>query len=99
MSIMLSVTPSQLGINLPNAYYRLDSFRSQHAGDTDPKFMVSLRVLGYPQNPTGTTLQHIDAHCYEVPLEDIDAMSAPNFIAGCYMWVMTQEFFNLGKFG
>ena len=102
MAILLTVTPAQLGIEITDAYYRIEDIQIRRESSVSPKFTAYISIAGYPKDPTDTVLQRIDSQSFEVDLDTLNQQvpaGTLNFMAQCYTWLAKQDVFMCGVCG
>jgi len=94
MAIQVDLATSQYGVSFAGAYFRIATASVSRMRGDDPKFHVMIDVAGYATAPQNDDTRDVDFRRYHAPLSDIEAMAGDNFLAKCYVWVMSQEDMN-----
>lgn len=92
MAIQLDLTNSQYGVPFAGAYFRivLTAISRQRGGSRS----VMIDIVGYAAKPENEDTREVDFRRYHIDYDTVEAISAENFLAKCYIWVMSQEDMN-----
>jgi hypothetical protein len=103
MSISMNITLPQLGLTIPQAYYRIENVRIEREISTgiDVKFIVKNYVSGYSSDNSGNNLSPIDSQNFQIDLDTLESQPPipgipSTFGAKVYGWLMAQDFFQSG---
>lgn len=94
MAIQVDLATSQYGVPFAGAYFRIATASVSRMRGDDPKFYVMIDVAGYATAPQNDDTRDVDFRRYHAPLSNIEAMAGDNFLAKCYVWVMSQDDMN-----
>tara|TARA_R110000822_G_scaffold143954_1_gene282453 strand:+ start:80 stop:379 length:300 start_codon:yes stop_codon:yes gene_type:complete len=94
MAIQADLQQSQYGVPFAGAYFRIVTASISRTRNAEARFNVMIDVAGYATAPQNDDTRDVDFRRYHTPLSDIEAMAGDNFLAKCYVWVMSQEDMN-----
>jgi len=82
---------SQYGIAFNNAYYRIVMASVSRQRGSDPKFEVTIDMVGYATSSPTDDTREVDFKRYTANLSDVNGSPGDQFIDRCYSWVMAQD--------
>lgn len=94
MAIQVDLATSQYGVPFAGAYFRIVTAAISRTRNAEARFSVMLDVAGYATAPQNDDTHDVDFRRYHTPLSNIEEMAGDNFLAKCYVWVMSQEDMN-----
>lgn len=90
MAIQIDLQQSNFGVPFQGAYFRIVTAAIFRQREAAPRHSVMIDVVGYATQPQNEDTKEVDFRRYHVAFNEVEAMTGDNFIAKCYVWVMSQ---------
>lgn len=91
MAIEHNVENSAYGIAFNNAYFRIDTAMVlRQSMPSNSKHIVSMDLYCFATKPLDQNTIPLSVQKLHVPIEEIEIQNGDNFLAKCYLWVMSQ---------
>ena len=93
MAMVTTLVLTQYGMEVPNAYFRVNNVIVGRNQADRVKFLVDIMVVAFPTQEAAKTAEPVGNMRFFVPLEEIEAQEGADIIAKCYNWLSAKPEF------